>query len=242
MKIKNRYSALGLLFSFISRDLIMSDKMKEKSYNLFDKVSSIIDNNKRFVKKTINKDRKISRKGSSKRSTNISNLIQGIIINTNLQKEGIRHNNNMQKDTKKIENDLKRKEVILKEENSQTKLLSGQFEESKRMVFYGILTPLGSANGELGENFESNEISFTMDPDLRPKSALQTISGSSAISYIEKIEEEDYDQHSLEEAYDEEEIRLGNRYNSYLEGVKYNVSSAIETIDKIYSNYKLFEE
>nr|7RPR_A Chain A, Fibronectin-binding lipoprotein FbpA [Borrelia miyamotoi FR64b]7RPR_B Chain B, Fibronectin-binding lipoprotein FbpA [Borrelia miyamotoi FR64b] len=33
-----------------------------------------------------------------------------------------------------------------------------------------------------------------------------------------------------------------NRYKSYLEGVRYNVSAAIGSIDKIYNNYKLFEE
>ncbi|ACN53019.1 hypothetical protein [Borreliella valaisiana] len=45
-----------------------------------------------------------------------------------------------------------------------------------------------------------------------------------------EIEEEDY----------YEEIRLSNRYESYLKSVEYNVDLAIKTIDKIYNNYFLF--
>lgn len=95
------------------------------------------------------------------------------------------------------------------------------------------------------ETIESNDIDITIDSDLRLKSALQGISGSSSISYTDEIEEEDYDRYYLEEydeydEYDYEEIKLSNRYPSYLEGVKYNIDSAIKTITKIYDTYTLF--
>lgn len=95
------------------------------------------------------------------------------------------------------------------------------------------------------ETTESNDIDITIDSDLRLKSALQGISGSNSISYTDEIEEEDYDRYYLEEydeydEYDYEEIKLSNRYPSYLEGVKYNIDSAIKTITKIYDTYTLF--
>ncbi|WNY60631.1 hypothetical protein QIA03_03945 (plasmid) [Borreliella bissettiae] len=109
----------------------------------------------------------------------------------------------------------------------------------------GSLNSLHGESGELNKTIESNEIDFTIDSDSRPKNDLKAISGSSSISYIDEIEEEDYDQYffekndEYEEDYDEE-IKLSNRCGSYLEDTKYNISSAIRTIAKIYDNYTLF--
>ncbi|WP_235047961.1 hypothetical protein [Borrelia hispanica] len=99
-------------------------------------------------------------------------------------------------------------------------------------MIYGTSTFFKGESGELKATVESNVIDFTIDSDLRPK----YVSGSSPISYTDKIEKEDYDKYYLEddeyEEYDEKKTSLNNRYNSYLEGVRYNVGLASDTIDK----------
>ncbi|WP_210372812.1 ferrous iron transporter A, partial [Borreliella garinii] len=133
----------------------------------------------------------------------------------------------------------------LKEQSETRKeKIQKQQDEYKGMT-KGSLNSLSGESGELKETIESNEIDITIDSDLRLKSALQGIAGSNSISYTDEIEEEDYDRYYLEEydeydEYDYEEIKLSNRYQSYLEGVKYNVDSAIKTIATIYDTYTLF--
>lgn len=229
-KVKSKYLALGLLFGFISCDLFIRYEMKEKSSGLFDKGNSILETSEESIKKPMNK------KGKSK--------VAG--------KEPSIHS--FKRDSANKSNFLQ-KNVMLEEESLKTELLKGQSETRKEKIQkqqdehkgmpQGSLNSLSGESGELEETIESNEIDITIDSDLRLKSTLQGISGSSSISYTDEIEEEDYDRYSLEEydeydEYDYDEIKLSNRYQSYLEGVKYNVDSAIKTITKIYDTYTLF--
>lgn len=230
-KVKSKYLALGLLFGFISCDLFIKYEMKEESPpGLFDKGSSILETSEESIKKPMNK------KGKSKVSG------KELYIHS-LKRDSANKSNFLQKN------------VILEEENLKTELLKEQSETRKEKIqkqqdeHKGMtqesLNSLSGESGELEETIESNEIDITIDSDLRLKSALQGISGSSSISYTDEIEEEDYDRYYLEEydeydEYDYEEIKLSNRYQSYLEGVKYNVDSAIKTIATIYDTYTLF--
>lgn len=229
-KVKSKYLALGLLFGFISCDLFTRYEMKEESPGLFDKGSSILETSEESIKKPMNK------KGKSKVSG------KELYIHS-LKRDSANKSNFLQKN------------VILEEENLKTELLKEQSETRKEKIqkqqdkHKGMtqesLNSLSGESGELEETIESNEIDITIDSDLRLKSALQGISGSSSISYTDEIEEEDYDRYYLEEydeydEYDYEEIKLSNRYQSYLEGVKYNIDSAIKTIATIYDTYTLF--
>lgn len=229
-KVKSKYLALGLLFGFISCDLFIRYEMKEESPGLFDKGSSILETSEESIKKPMNK------KGKSKVSG------KELYIHS-LKRDSANKSNFLQKN------------VILEEENLKTELLKEQSETRKEKIqkqqdeHKGMtqesLNSLSGESGELEETIESNEIDITIDSDLRLKSALQGISGSSSISYTDEIEEEDYDRYYLEEydeydEYDYEEIKLSNRYQSYLEGVKYNIDSAIKTIATIYDTYTLF--
>ncbi|MGF7101846.1 ferrous iron transporter A [Borreliella kurtenbachii] len=239
MKVKSKYLTLGLLFGFISCDLFIRDEMKEESLGLFDKESSILDATKKSVKKTINKKgkgkvvrnkekSKVTRKapsthGAKRRAADNSNLLQKNVIS---EKERVKP------------------ELLREQSEPRKEKIQKQQDEHKGMI-QGSLNSLSGESGELNKTIESNEIDFTIDSDLRPKNDLQAISGSNSISYIDEIEEEDYDQYFLEEnnEYEEdcdEEIKLSNRYESYLEGTKYNVSSAIRIITKIYDDYTLF--
>ncbi|MCD2320726.1 fibronectin-binding protein [Borreliella burgdorferi] len=232
-KVKSKYLALGLLFGFISCDLFIRYEMKEESPGLFDKGNSILETSEESIKKPMNKKGKgkiARKKGKSKVS----------------RKEPYIHS--LKRDSANKSNFLQ-KNVILEEESLKTELLKEQSETRKEKIqkqqdeykgmTQGSLNSLSGESGELEEPIESNEIDLTIDSDLRPKSSLQGIAGSNSISYTDEIEEEDYDQYYLDEE-DEEEIRLSNRYQSYLEGVKYNVDSAIQTITKIYNTYTLF--
>ncbi|ACK74299.1 fibronectin-binding protein [Borreliella burgdorferi] len=232
-KVKSKYLALGLLFGFISCDLFIRYEMKEESPGLFDKGNSILETSEESIKKPMNKKGKgkiARKKGKSKVS----------------RKEPYIHS--LKRDSANKSNFLQ-KNVILEEESLKTELLKEQSETRKEKIqkqqdeykgmTQGSLNYLSGESGELEEPIESNEIDLTIDSDLRPKSSLQGIAGSNSISYTDEIEEEDYDRYYLDE-YDEEEIRLSNRYQSYLEGVKYNVDSAIQTITKIYNTYILF--
>ncbi|WP_210362455.1 ferrous iron transporter A [Borreliella garinii] len=229
-KVKSKYLALGLLFGFISCDLFIRYEMKEKSPGLFDKGNSILETSEESIKKPMNN------KGKSKVSGKEPSI-------HSFKRDSVNKSNFLQKN------------VMLEEESLKTELLKGQSETRKEKIQkqqdehkgmpQGSLNSLSGESGELEETIESNEIDITIDSDLRLKSALQGISGSSSISYTDEIEEEDYDRYSLEEydeydEYDYEEIKLSNRYQSYLEGVKYNVDSAIKTITKIYDTYTLF--
>ncbi|WP_029362341.1 hypothetical protein [Borreliella garinii] len=229
-KVKSKYLALGLLFGFISCDLFIKYEMKEESLDFFDKGNSILETGEESIKKPMNK------KGKSK--------VSG--------KEPFIHN--FKRDSVNKSNFLQ-KNVMLEEESLKTELLKEQSETRKEKIqkqqdeHKGItqvsLNSLSGESGELKETIESNEIDITIDSDLRPKSALQGIAGSNSISYTDEIEEEDYDRYYLDEYYEDdeddyEEIRLSNRYQSYLEGVKYNVDSAIKTITKIYNTYTLY--
>ncbi|WP_029358238.1 hypothetical protein [Borreliella garinii] len=230
-KVKSKYLALGLLFGFISCDLFIKYEIKEESPpGLFDKGSSILETSEASIKKPMNK------KGKSKVSG------KELYIHS-LKRDSANKSNFLQKN------------VILEEENLKTELLKEQSETRKEKIqkqqdeHKGMtqesLNSLSGESGELEETIESNEIDITIDSDLRLKSTLQGISGSSSISYTDEIEEEDYDRYYLEEydeydEYDYEEIKLSNRYQSYLEGVKYNVDSAIKTIATIYDTYTLF--
>ncbi|WP_324281082.1 ferrous iron transporter A (plasmid) [Borreliella garinii] len=229
-KVKSKYLALGLLFGFISCDLFIRYEMKEKSPGLFDKGNSILETSEESIKKPMNK------KGKSKVSGKEPSI-------HSFKRDSVNKSNFLQKN------------VMLEEESLKTELLKGQSETRKEKIQkqqdehkgmpQGSLNSLSGESGELEETIESNEIDITIDSDLRLKSALQGISGSSSISYTDEIEEEDYDRYYLEEydeydEYDYEEIKLSNRYQSYLEGVKYNVDSAIKTITKIYDTYTLF--
>lgn len=237
MKVKSKYLALGLLFGFISCDLFIRDEMKKESPDLFDKGNSILETSEESVKKPMNKKgkSKVSRKKGKNKVSRKEPSIH------NLKRNSINKSNLLQKN------------VTLEEESLKTELLKEQSETRKEKIqkqqdehkgrTQGSLNSLSDKSGELEETIESNEIDFTIDSNLKPKSTLQAISGSNSISYTDEIEEEDYDQYYLEEEYDEydyEEIRLSNRYQSYLEGVKYNVDSAIKTITKIYDTYTLF--
>ncbi|PRR28165.1 fibronectin-binding protein [Borreliella burgdorferi] len=238
-KVKSKYLALGLLFGFISCDLFIRYEMKEESPGLFDKGNSILETSEESIKKPMNKKGKgkiARKKGKSKVS----------------RKEPYIHS--LKRDSANKSNFLQ-KNVILEEESLKTELLKEQSETRKEKIqkqqdeykgmTQGSLNYLSGESGELEEPIESNEIDLTIDSDLRPKSSLQGIAGSNSISYTDEIEEEDYDRYYLDEddeedEEDEEEIRLSNRYQSYLEGVKYNVDSAIQTITKIYNTYTLF--
>lgn len=235
-KVKSKYLALGLLFGFISCDLFIRYEMKEESPGLFDKGNSILETSEESIKKPMNKKGKgkiARKKGKSKVS----------------RKEPYIHS--LKRDSANKSNFLQ-KNVILEEESLKTELLKEQSETRKEKIqkqqdeykgmTQGSLNSLSGESGELEEPIESNEIDLIIDSDLRPKSSLQGIAGSNSISYTDEIEEEDYDQYYLDEydEEDEEEIRLSNRYQSYLEGVKYNVDSAIQTITKIYNTYTLF--
>ncbi len=229
-KVKSKYLALGLLFGFISCDLFIRYEMKEKSPGLFNKGNSILETSEESIKKPMNK------KDKSKVSGKEPSI-------HNFKRDSVNKSNFLQKN------------IMLEEESLKTELLKGQSETRKEKIQkrqdehkgmpQGSLNSLSGESGELEETIESNEIDITIDSDLGLKSALQGISGSSSISYTDEIEEEDYDRYYLEEydeydEYDYEEIKLSNRYQSYLEGVKYNVDSAIKTITKIYDTYTLF--
>ncbi|WP_151074460.1 ferrous iron transporter A [Borreliella turdi] len=234
MKVQSKYLALGLLFGFISCDLFMRDKMKEESLDLFNEGSSILDaGGKESIKKYINnqdKDKVNRKKGKDKvvkknppthsikmEPTNNSNLLQKNIMSEkeNLKIELLR------------EQPEPRKEKIQKQQGVHKGMTQGSLSSLK-----------GESSKLREETIQSNAIDFTIN-------SYQTISGSNSISSIYEIEEEDYDKYSyLEEDYEyndeyNEEVRLSNRYESYLEGVKYNVDSAIKTIVKIYNNYTL---
>ncbi|WP_434757230.1 ferrous iron transporter A (plasmid) [Borrelia puertoricensis] len=274
MKSKNKYLALGLIFGFISCDLFMNDEMKEKSLDLVNKVTSILDASEKSIGKSTKKRRKVSKKRLSasrvKRSGNNSNLVQNVMsddMTSDLQND-VHQDNVVKKST--LEDSLEINDGLLNEEIPRVKLSSKKSElrekgiqnqqnaENKDLITTGVSTVYGSSydhakmvygsstflsseSGELKETIERNEIDFTIDSDLRP----EDIAGSNTVSYTDEIEEEDYDQYYLEDdedKYDEEETRLDNRYKSYLEGVRYNVGSAIGIIDKVYNNYRLFEE
>ncbi|ACL35025.1 hypothetical protein [Borreliella garinii] len=235
-KVKSKYLALGLLFGFISCDLFIRYEMKEESPGLFDKGNSILETSEESIKKPMNKKSKgkIARKKSKSKISGKEPSIYS------LKRDSANKSNFLQKN------------VMLEEESLKTELLKEQSENRKEKIqkqqdeYKGMtkrsLNSLSGESGELEETIESNEINITIDSDLRLKNALQGISGSSAISYTDEIEEEDYDRYSLEEddEDDYEGIRLSNRYQSYLEGAKYNVNSAIKTITKIYNTYILF--
>ncbi len=229
MKVKSKYLALGLLFGFISCNLFTRDEMKEESPGLFDKGNSILETSEKSVKKPRNK------KGKSKVSRKEPSI-------HSLKRDSVNKSNLLQKNVTLEEESLKT-ELLKEQSETRKEKIQKQQNEHKGMTQVS-LNSLSGESGELEETIESNEIDITIDSDLRPKSALQTISGSSSISSVYEIEEEDYDQYSLEEydKYDYEEIRLSNRYQSYLEGVKYNVDSAIKTITKIYDTYTLFSK
>ncbi|WP_215535727.1 ferrous iron transporter A [Borreliella bavariensis] len=239
MKVKSKYLALGLLFGFISCNLFTRDEMKEESPGLFDKGNSILETSEESVKKPRNKKgkSKVSRKkGKSKVSRKEPSI-------HSLKRDSVNKSNLLQKNVTLEEESLKT-ELLKEQSETRKEKIQKQQDEHKGMT-QGSLNSLSGASGELEETIESNEIDITMDSDLRLKSALKVISGSNSISYTDEIEEEDYDQYYLEEydeydEYDYEEIRLSNRYQSYLEGVKYNVDSAIKTITKIYNTYTLF--
>lgn len=235
-KVKSKYLALGLLFGFISCDLFIRYEMKEESPGLFDKGNSILETSEESIKKPMNKKSKgkiARKKGKSKISGKEPSI-------HSLKRDSTNKSNFLQKN------------VMLEEESLKTELLKEQSENRKEKIqkqqdeYKGMtkrsLNSLSGESGELEETIESNEIDITIDSDLRLKNALQGISGSSSISHTDEIEEEDYDRYYLEEddEDDYEGIRLSNRYQSYLEGAKYNVNSAIKTITKIYNTYILF--
>lgn len=234
MKIKSKCLALGLLFGFISCDLFIRDEIKEKSLGLCDEESSILETGDKSVKKSLNK------KGKDKvaRKKVEGNAVKKDPFNHHVKRESVNNSNLSQKNVISEEEILKTK-LLRERPETRKEEIQKQQDEHKRML-QGSLSFLSGESGELKDTIESNEIDFTIDSDLRLKSDLQAISGSNSISYTDEIEEEDYDQYSLEEDYYyDEETRLSNRYESYLEGVKYNVSSAIKTIVKIYDNYTL---
>lgn len=226
-KVKSKYLALGLLFGFISCDLFIRYEMKEKSPGLFDKGNSILETSEESIKKPMNK------KGKSKVSGKEPSI-------HSLKRDSANKINFLQKNVMLEEESLKT-ELLKEQSETRKEKIQKQQDEHKGMT-QGSLNSLSGESGELEETIESNEIDITIDSDLRLKSALQGISGSSSISYTDEIEEEDYDRYYLEDddEDDYEEIRLSNRYQSYLEGVKYNVDSAIKTIAKIYNTYILF--
>ncbi len=241
-KVKSKYLALGLLFGFISCDLFIRYEMKEESPGLFDKENSILETGEESIKKPMNKKDKgkiARKKGKSKVSGKEPSI-------HSLKRDSANKSNFLQKNVMLEEESLKT-ELLKEQSETRKEKIQKQQDEYKGMT-KGSLNSLSGESGELKETIESNEIDITIDSDLRLKSALQGIAGSSSISYTDEIEEEDYDRYYLEE-YDEdveyyeddyEEIRLSNRYQSYLEGVKYNVDSAIKTINKIYDTYTLF--
>ncbi|WLN24741.1 ferrous iron transporter A [Borreliella bavariensis] len=237
MKVKSKYLALGLLFSFISCNLFTRDEIKEESPGLFDKGNSILETSEESVKKPINKQgkSKVSRKQGknkvSRKEPSIHSLKKGLCYKSNLLQKNVT-----------LEEESLKTELLKEHSKTRKEKIQKQQDEHKGMTQVS-LNSLSGESGELEETIERNEIDLTIDSDLRQKSALQTISGSNSISYTDEIEEEDYDQYYLEEEYDEydyKEIRLSNRYQSYLEGVKHNVDSAIKTITKIYDTYTLF--
>ncbi|MBB6032032.1 hypothetical protein HNR35_001035 [Borreliella spielmanii] len=235
MKIKSKCLALGLLFGFISCDLFIRDEIQEKSLGLCDEESSILETSDKSVKKSLNK------KGKSKvaRKKVEGNAVKKDPFNHHVKSESVNNSNLSQKNVISEEEILKTK--LLRERSETRKEEIQKRQDEGERILQGSLSFLSGESGELKDTIESNEIDFTIDSDLRLKSDLQAISGSNSISYTDEIEEEDYDQYLLEEDYyyDDEETRLSNRYESYLEGVKYNVSSAIKTIVKIYDNYTL---
>ncbi|WP_418885522.1 ferrous iron transporter A [Borreliella tanukii] len=218
MKLKIKYLALGLFFGFISCDVVMKGKMKEKSLGFFSKESSILGANEESVKKSINKKEvkeKIAKKEPYKHVkglfTDNSNLLQKNVIS----EEGL--------ETKLLREQL---------ESTKGKIQKQQNEYKERIQ--GSLNFLSGESGESKEIVESNEFYFTIDSDLRPKSDLQTISGSNIILYDDEVEKESYGDCG------KEEVLLNNRYKSYLQDVKYNVDLAVKTISKIYANYNSF--
>ncbi|ASJ27787.1 hypothetical protein [Borrelia turicatae] len=266
MKSKNKYVALGLLLSFISCDLIFNDEIKEKSLGLLDKVNFVLDASEKSVRSSTKKRRRVIKKRpSTSGRKSFNNLAQNVVsgdITSVLQDE--LQQNSIQNEVM-LKDGLEINDVILNEESPNVVLSStkSEFREEKvqkqqdieransitavstmydsyehAIMTHGSSTFLSGEGGELKETIESNSMDFTIDSDLRP----EDIAGSNTISYIDEIEE-DYDQYYLEDdedEYDEEEIRLDNRYKSYLESVRYNVGSAINTIDKIFRNYILF--
>lgn len=235
-KVKSKYLALGLLFGFISCDLFIRYEMKEESPGLFDKGSSILETSEESIKKPMNKKGKgkiARKKGKSKVSGKEPSI-------HSFKRDSANKSNVLQKNVMLEEESLKT-ELLKEQSETRKEKIQKQQDEHKGMT-QGNLNSLNGESGELEETIESNEIDITIDSNLRLKSSLQGISGSSSISYTDEIEEEDYDRYYLDEddEDDYEEIRLSNRYQSYLEGVKYNVDSAIKTITKIYNTYILF--
>lgn len=241
-KVKSKYLALGLLFGFISCDLFIRYEMKEESPGLFDKGSSILETSEESIKKPMNK----KGKGKIARKTGKSKVSGKEPSIHSFKRDSANKSNVLQKNVMLEEESLKT-ELLKEQSETRKEKIQKQQDEHKGMT-QGSLNSLNGESGELEETIESNEIDITIDSNLRLKSSLQGISGSSSISYTDEIEEEDYDRYYLDEddeddeyyEDDYEEIRLSNRYQSYLEGVKYNVDSAIKTITKIYNTYILF--
>lgn len=232
-KVKSKYLALGLLFGFISCDLFIRYEMKEESPGLFDKRNSSLETSEESIKKPMNKkgkDKIARKKGKSKVSGKEPSI-------HSLKRDSANKSNFLQKNVMLEEESLKT-ELLKEQSETRKEKIQKQQDEYKRIT-QGSSNSLSGESGELKETIESNEIDITIDSDLRLKSSLQGIAGSNSISYTDEIEEEDYARYYLDED-DYEEIRLSNRYQSYLEGVKYNVDSAIKTITKIYNTYTLF--
>lgn len=250
-KVKSKYLALGLLFGFISCDLFIRYEMKEESPGLFDKGNSILEAGEESIKKPMNKKGK-SKIARKKGKSKISGKEPSI---HSLKRDSANKSNFLQKNVMLEEESLKTE--LLKEQSETRKEKIQKQQDEHKGIIQVSLNSLSGESGELKETIESNEIDITIDSDLRPKSSLQGIAGSNSISYTDEIEEEDYARYYLDEddeygeddeddedyendEDDYEEIRLSNRYQSYLEGVKYNVDSAIKTITKIYDTYTLF--
>ncbi|SCW41645.1 hypothetical protein SAMN02983004_01026 [Borreliella japonica] len=246
MKVKNKYLALGLLFGFISCDLSMRNEMKEQSLGLLDDKNSILDTNEEYIKKILmkgkngvdeNKYKYKDGKGGNKETSTYP-----------VKRESTNNSNNsnlLQKTAMSEENNLNSKLLVEQSKEPRKEKIQKQRDDHEGITLGGSLnfSSLKGESGELKETIESNEIDFTIDSDLGLNS------GSIPISSMHEIEEEDHynwsdynDYYKHYYGYDDyyEEMKLSNRYESYLKSVEYNVNLAIKTINEIYNDYTLF--
>ncbi|WP_420025581.1 hypothetical protein QIA36_05780 (plasmid) [Borreliella yangtzensis] len=163
-------------------------------------------------------------------------------------KKSTNNSNLLQKTVMSEENNLNSKLSVEQSKKPKKEEMQKQRDDREGITLGGSLnfSSLKGENGELKEIIESNEIDFNIYSNLGLNS------GSIPISSIYEIEEENY--YDWSDYYDYykyyynyynyydyyEEIKLSNRYESYLKSVEYNVNLAIKTINEIYNDYTLF--
>ncbi|WP_210376598.1 ferrous iron transporter A [Borreliella valaisiana] len=236
MKVKNKYLALGMLFGFISCDLSMKNEIKEQSFGLLGDKNFILDTNEESIKKILMKGKSGVDKNQYKYKDGKGGNEETFTYP--VKRESTNNSNLLQKTAMSEENNLNSKLLVEQFKEPRREKIQKQRDDHEGITLGGSLnfSSLKGESGEFKETIESNEIEFIIDSNLGLNS------GSISISSMYEIEEEDYYDWSDYYDYDDycEEMKLSNRYESYLKSVKYNVNLAIKTINEIYNDYTLF--